>query len=261
MVLEFVGIVSFVSLLLALGFSVTNEAPDSPSLLEWWKDLALTLLAFPTEQTLASGVGTDRAILQLTAATAGVVLPALFVGAIVLKLFISPPLFTMRNKVVAMPNDEDDPRLDAGGYHIAARGYSSTRFDLLDVTFTAIIRFERRESNGTIALIHRELTTANPHFAVSQSHVPYTLAIPIADGDWAGRPGGDLARLQGFPVGPGTDLIVMVKGSMPELSSEFTEAHHFPLPADLSGTPYAGISIDYTRPSNEWEGWDGFDEP
>jgi len=260
LVLEFIAVVVLFSLILAVGFALTADGGDSPSFLEWWKEEALTLLSFPTDQTLGQDAGAGRAILQLTAAVAGVVLPALFVGAIVLKLFISPKLFTMRKKAAVLANDPDDPRLARGGHHLAVRGYSSTGFDLLDIVFSAVIRFERVEGNGTATLLHRPLQVANPHYAVGSTHVPYTLAIPIDDGDWAEGAGGRLATLQGFPIDASADIIVTVKGSIPELSSDFTEAHDFPLATHLSHTPYAGLTVDYGKPSKSWDGWEEFDE-
>jgi hypothetical protein len=257
---EFLLIVALVSLALAAAFELTDAGRAAPSFLEWWKQVALAVLSFPTDLMLAPNVDAERSALQLLTAAAGIVLPALFVAALVLKLFISPRLFVMRDKLVVMETEANDPRKQLGDHHLALRGYSSTRFELLNVTFTVLIRCERVESNGTKTLVHRELRVANPRYAVARSHVPYTVALPIEDGDWSDEKGGELARLQGFALGPQTELILLVEGSIPELSTDFTEAHAFRLPDDLSAVPFAGIVVDESRRSRRWTGWSAFDE-
>lgn len=261
LVAEFLAVVALVSLALAVAFALTDGGRNPPTLLEWWKETALALLSFPTDLMLSPGVGTERGVLQLVTAVAGVVLPALFIAAIVLKLFISPKLFVMREKVVAMATEPDHPRKSQlGSHHLAVRCYSSTRFELLNVTFSAIIRFEQAEANGTSTLFHRELDVANPGYPIARPHVPFTIAIRIEDDDWAGPSKDSLAKLQGFPVGPKAELIVLIEGSIPELGTEFTEAHHTPLEASLSTAAYAGISVDDSRRSRRWDGWEEFDE-
>ncbi len=261
LIAEFLAAVALVSLALALAFALTDAGRNPPTFLEWWKETALSLLSFPTDLMLSPNVGTGRSFLQLLTAVAGVVLPALFIAAIVLKLFISPQLFVMREKVVAMPTDPKHPRKDQlGSHHLALRCYSSTRFELLNVTFSVLIRFEQEDADGTPTLFHRELEVANPRYAIARSHVPFTISIRIEGSDWEDRDAGDLATLQGFPVDPKTELIVLIEGSIPELGTEFTEAHHTPLEACLSTAPYAGVTVGNPNRSRKWDGWEDFDE-
>jgi len=260
LIAEFLVVIAILAFVLAIAFVLTDEGGQTPTLWAWWRELVLSLLSFPSGEVLTSEVGIERGALQLITAIGGLVLPALFIGAVVLKLFISPDLFTMRDKIVKLSNAPDDPRLEPGGHHIAVRGYSSTPFTLLNVCFSAIIRFEQHGSDGTTLLLHRPLRVANPDYAIAHPHVPYTLTIPIDGGDWTDEPGGELADLQGFPVAAGAVVIVLISGTIPQLGTDFTEAHDFPLVSDLSEQPYAGLTVDYNRPPWEWDGWKEFDE-
>lgn len=260
LVVEFLLVVAAVAAAFALAYKLT-EGGDAHSYLGWWKELFLYLVSFPADPQLGADTGAGRSVVQIAAAIAGLVLPALFVGAVVLKLFISPDLFTMRNRVPLMPNGHDDVRLVPGGHHLAVRGYSSTPFRMLNVTFSAILRFEKVAADGTTNLLHRQLKVANPHYAVAYPHVAYTLAVPIDEGDWKdGVPEGELESLQGLPLAAGTVMIVLVAGRVPELSSDFTEAHDFHLTSVISHQPYAGLEVDYSIPARDWAGWDVFDE-
>ncbi len=259
LVLEFFVAVAVIAAIFAVGFEITDSGSGTPGFFTWWKELFLTLLAFPGGASLTLEVGADRGGLQVAAAIGGLVLPALFVGAIVLKLFLSPDLFTVRNRISVLPNAADDPRLEPGGHHLAVRAYSSTPFRLLNVSFSAIVRFEMR-SYDTTMLVHRPLKVANPHYAIAHPHVPYTLAIPVDESDWDGEPGTALKSVQSYPADAEAVIIILISGTIPELSGEFTEAHDFPLATELSYEPYAGLEVDYDVPVARWKGWAEFDE-
>jgi hypothetical protein len=260
LLVEFLVTVAVLAALLAAGYALTDGRGADLSYPRWWMELFLALLSFPSDAVLSARAATDRGALQVVTAVGGLVVPALFVGGVVLKLFISPDLFTVRNRVALLPNAPDDPRLEPGGHHLAVRGYSSTPFRLLGVTFSAILRFEQRDDDGNALLVHRELRVANPSYAIAYSHVPYTLSVPIADDDWDADHDGELARLQGFPLGSAPVLIVLISGQIPELSSDFTESHEYPLRERLSRRQYAGLAVDFGRPATEWAGWEDFDE-
>jgi hypothetical protein len=261
LIVEFLLVVAVLAALLAVAYALTPQPGESESFLGWWEQLFLYLLSFPTGSGLSADVGAERGAFQLVAAVGGLVLPALFVGAIVLKLFISPDLFTMRNRIAITPNVADDARgLEAGGHHLAVRGYSSTPFRLLNVTFSAILRFEQFDNDGTVLLVHRQLRVANPHYAIAHPHVPYTLSVPLDQSDWGDGASDALESIQGYRLSDATVLIVLVSGTVPELSTDFTEAHDFPLTRVLSRIPYAGLVVDFTRPVGDWEGWKDFDE-
>jgi hypothetical protein len=199
---------------------------------------------------------------QLLGGLAGLVLPALFVAAIVLKLFISPDLFTVRSHIALMDNDPHQPELPTEGQHLSVRLYSSTRFRLLDVSFTVVLRRSTIEPNGRTLQIHCPIKAKNPRWPVALNGVPYTLIIPLEEDDVsaAESQARTVVAVQGTPIGPEDVLIVLIAGRVPDLSSEFTEAHDFTVQEVVSDRPYGGIEVAYGERPRSWPGWSEFDE-
>jgi len=250
---------AFIGLLFLVGLGSASDETSGFSFIGWWTQALFLTLGFPSSSVLPSVIAPSGAAANLLGAAGGVVLPALFTAAVVLKLFVSPDLLVFRPKVSLSNWSKGRKGQTPKSAHLAVRCYISTKFRVLDISFSAVLRYEIRSEDGALVLRHSDLDITNPRFPIAPQHIPITVMLPLEAGDLSGN-GDDqkLRRIQGLDLGERALLVLVVTGTIPELGSEFTETYDFVLPDAFTQRPYA--SIDYDDQSDVWTGWEQFDE-
>ena len=249
----------FVALLFAFGLGTTTAETADFSVAEWWTQAVFLTLGFPSSAVLPSVVEVDGSLANLMGSVGGLVLPALFTAAIVLKLFVSPDLLVFRPKVSLTNWAKESTQGAVATRHLAVRCYSSTQFRLLDIQFAAVLRYETTSDDGAVVLRHQELEITNPRFPIAPHQIPITVMLPLGGEDVIGSKDQlALNGLQGFKIGSRSLLVLVATGTIPELGSDFTETYDFVLPDDFSRRSY--VSIDFNGEANSWTGWEKFDD-
>ncbi len=256
----FVALLALLAALLALGLQLDSARPGT-GYLELWRDQLMALLYLPIDVPDAN---TGSAVAQVIAVAQGliaIVLPALYVGAVVFRLFVHPDVFVFRRTFVLMPSPETfRGELDQDGHVLAIRTYNGSRMRALDVRFD-VVHQHWHETNGGSIVRNIDLPTANAKWPMADRHVPFTLFVCLADGDVTATDGcRRLRAINGRELHPKDRLVVHVRGAMPELGQSFVERHAFDLAGVVSDAPYGGVDIKYGARSSRWSGWASFDD-
>jgi hypothetical protein len=211
--------------------------------------------------------------LQFAGALGGLLIPALVLGTVVFKAFVKDRVFTTRAKIALLQRDDavNLPR-DGVARWLAFRIYSSTKLQLVNLSFEAYARVKGESPKASPTVTNARLKLYKDRWPVALTHVPYTLYSPLRSEDVREEAGSTRlvsieADGQTFPLDEGCDIVVVVAGSMPELGADFVESHWFRADQDLSVKPFGEITVDYPddrktwRSSRRWDNWHQFDEP
>jgi len=226
-----------------------------------WKDELMAVLSLPLK---APAANEGSALSQGVAVVAGLlalILPALYIGAVVFRLFIHPKVFVFRGRIALQPSPETfRGELQEDGYVLAIRTYNASRMRALDVRFQVVHQHWFEGSEGSIVR-NFHVSVANPNWPMADRHVPFTLFVRLFSGDVAadGR-GLTLEAIEGRRLHQRDRLVVHVLGTMPEVAETFVERHTFDLSSSVSDGEYGGIQIEYGSDSKTWRGWDEFDD-
>jgi hypothetical protein len=250
-------IAALAALLLAAGllagaaFELTESRGDDRSLLEWWT-AGFTGLATGNTPGSSGADSGSRDVVNAAVAFGGVVIPALFLGAILFRVLVVPEVFVFRNRIALV--GEPSARC------LAIRLYAATRLRLIEVRCSVELHVETTAPDGSIEARYHELEVRNESWPLAHRHIPFTVEVPLLDGDVDEREGDPrLAAIRGHRVKPGDFLMVTMTARVPELGGETSEAHVFRIPEEVSTRPYTGVR---TRPwsVSDAEGWADFDE-
>jgi len=55
-------------------------------------------------------------------------------------------------------------------------------------------------------------------------------------------------------------MLLFVRGSIPELATDFVETHSYELPNSFQFGKYSEIDVNYDSHSKKWPGWKRFEE-
>lgn|GEM_PF-3010187 len=265
------GVVALAGL---LGFFYwLTDAGGSHSFLFWWREAGLILVGFPTQTTEASEHG-PRAVVQALAAVLGLIVPALALGTVVFKSLVSERVYATRRKLSVVPRENVwlNPPDKATTHWLAFRLYSLTRLQLVGVEFEAYARVRGTSAAGSPTVTNVQLPLGKANWPVSLTHVPYTVYAPLRAGDieWRSPGGPRLLRVRDLTgyvhkVDDGCDLLLLVRGHVPQLGTDFVESHWFDSNTALTSKPFAEVRVDYPphrktwKGSSKWPGWDKFD--
>lgn len=257
LIISFVVLLAVLAALLALVL-LGESSRAGTGFFELWRDEAMALLGLTVEGPAANtGSGINQTV-ALVQGLLALVVPALFIGAIVFRLFIHPRVFVFRDKIALMASPPTfQGELDEDGHVLAIRVYNASRMRALDVRFTVV--HQHWFGTGTDSVVRNiPVEVANPAWPMADSHVPFTFFVPLRSGD-VDEDGRRLLGIQGRSVNTRDRLVVHVCGSMPEVAETFVERHAFELPAEVSDEPYGLVDVEYGRNSRSWRGWDEFD--
>ena len=255
----FVALLALAAGLLALILTISSARPGI-GFLALWKDEAMLMLNLPVDGPAANQ---GDAVAQAVAVAGGflaVILPALYIGAIVFRIFVHPKVFVFRRKLALLPNPATfEGELDEDGHVLAIRTYNASRMRALDVRFQVIHQHWIEADEGSVVR-NVEVRLANPRWPMADRHVPYTLFVCLGANDVERDDGSrELRAIGGRPIASRDRLVVHVFGTTPELGQEFVERHTFDLSSTVSGDAWRGIRLEYGSDSRQWQGWDQFD--
>ena len=221
----------------------------------------MVLTTIPLADGVAESDDWARRMVEAVTATAGLVLPALFLGSIVFKLLLAPDVFVFRKHIALLDNPSDHDKVPADGRHLAIRVYSSTRLQLLDLRATAVLRIRSEVSGAGVVAKFRAIDPVNPSWPVGEKHLPHTLRILLKDDDTEVVDGKlKLKSIRGNGVQDGDRLVVQISGTTPDLGTTFVESHTFQLLGCVATEPFAAIHAEDDVKSKDWRGWTEFDE-
>ena len=218
-------------------------------------------------------------------------LHAVLLGVVVFKLLVPQKLFVFRKRFFVRRNAK-------GEWELLIRLYNATAAELVDLSFEAFVRTPtladarppdpsepaRQQSLKVVPFVSNnsvELDARKKDWPISIKHVPYSLPIPLEPGDVCGSSSNEfLRRIQGHaitPMGMTADkgeafLVLIARGRVPSLGSEFVDTHWFQLSGEEHAREYEfGDFHDVmvqpgSKPrtaggrSQDWEGWKEFDE-
>jgi hypothetical protein len=254
----FVALLILAAALLALGLTVDSGRWGAfPGL---WRDEGMALLGLTVSGPAANtGSGFSQAI-RTAQGLLGLILPALYVGAVVFRLFIHPNVFVFREKLALEPSPETfRGELEEDCHVLAIRVYNASKMRALDMRFSAI--HQRWFGAGKDSIVRNvPLRLANPVWPMADRPVPYTLFVPL-DRDDVVKDGEAqrMVTVQGQAINDRDRLVVHVSGSTPDVGEVFTERHAFDLPGAISDEPYGPIRLEYGGNPKTWDGWERFD--
>lgn len=245
--------------ILAVALTLDSSRSDA-GFLVLWKEELMSLLSLPTKTPAANqGSGLSQAV-AVVGGLLSLILPALYIGAVVFRLFIHPKVFVFRRKIAL----ESSPvtfkeEIDEDGHVLAIRTYNASRMRALDVCFKVVHQHWFEDEGGSVVR-NFNVGLANANWPMADRHVPYTLFVELLPGDVAAEDGHlRLLAIEGRTFHEKDRLVVHVLGTMPELGETFVERHAFELPSAVSDESWRGIQIEYGANSRTWSGWDGFD--
>ena len=201
-----------------------------------------------------------RRVVQAATATAGLVIPALFLGSVIFKLLLAPRVFVFRREIALLKNPVPHDQLPPGGHHLAIRLYSTTPLRLLELNCKLILRLTTTvEDAGNVGRF-RTLVPTNPTWPVGETHLPHTIRVKLDNADLVVEDEAlKLVSICGYDVQDGDQLHVLVTATVPELGSTFAETHQFAIPGSITQTTFKGIDAVEGVASHCWAGWTEFD--
>ncbi|MDQ5894771.1 MAG: hypothetical protein QG596_1032 [Actinomycetota bacterium] len=178
-------------------------------------------------------------------------LPALFLGAIVFRLFVRLRVFVLRDQPLLTRKQVRGVE----GWYLAVRMYSSTTIVVVDIDFKVYLRMEYPER---FLLANEEVRVANSSWPIADTHVPFTLYLPLDDDDLDASK--RLVSIQGHRLESCANLVVHIRGAAPQLASEFNESHLLEIPVGLTPSDFYDVDVLYDGRGVDWNGWDQFEE-
>lgn len=251
----FVALLGLLAALLALCLDGATSG-----FLSHWRDETMALLGLSIHAQPSNEGSALRQAVEIAQGFLALILPALYVGAIVFKLFIHPRVFVFRSKISVEPSPKTfSGELGEDGHVLAFRVYNASKMRALDVRFLAVHQHWFGDGDSSVVR-NIPVEVANPDWPMADCHVPYTFFVPLQPGDV--EDGGDglrLDKIHGRQVTDRDRLVVHVTGAMPEVAETFVERQAFELPGALTDRPWGRIHLRYGTASKTWAGWDRFD--
>lgn len=251
-------LIVLISFVLGILYHLTS-VESSVGVMNWWLFAFLQLFDASTPNLQFSN---NSSGLQISVLIIGeilkIILPALFLGGLIFKLFIVPRVFTFRNKCSIYKRTQEGKE----EWVLAVRLYSSTSLEILDLNFSVYARLPRQRVTGENYTLNVQLQTRNSSWPLAALHIPFTIYIPLNDNDiYELDQTKRLLSIQGHKFGEELNLLILVSGTTPELGTEFIEHYWYVIPAQSHWGKFQDIAVDYSgnTPPHHWVGWKDFD--
>src|SRR5215218_8801364 len=220
--LAFIGLLALLAALLALLLAI--DGGGAGEFLDLWRDEAMALIGLDISGPAANHGSWVREGIEIVQGLVALILPALYVGAVVFKLFVHPRVFVFRSKISVEPSPETFSGELAEDCHVLSfRVYNASMMRALDVRFLVVHQHWIGEGEKSIVR-NIPVDVANPNWPMADCHVPYTFFVPLEPDDVADGGGGlRLMKIHGREIGSRDRLVVHVSGSMPDVAETFVE--------------------------------------
>ena len=260
LVAAFAAAVAVLGFAAGVGYELTEGSGPERSLLHWWVDASTALFTAPLAGATEEG-GAARHAVQVVALFAGVVLTAVFLGAVVFRLLILPETFVFRDRIALLSNRECAGMHPDDGHHLAIRLYNGSPLRLVDLECVAYLHAEEPADGGGHRAEYKKLEIVrNSSWPLAHTHIPFTVRIRLDRGDAdPDSPDQVLRAIQRTSVSPGDFVMVTVRAHAPELGTDVVDVHVYDVPGDVTTAVPGSVEHDPSTPSSQWTGWEGFD--
>ena len=254
LVLHFLLIIIATSLIFSNILFILN---NKYSIFSFFKFCFLQLLGKDYQDEIINYSSIFQIILYSILSVLSLVLPALFFGAIVFKLFIKKGMITFRKIISVFWLPERKKNI------LGIRLYNSSKLLLVDITFKVFIRIKYASVDGSPQLQNIQLDILNPVWPIALTHVPFTIQIPLDENDILQKNKKKqeyLTSVQKNRLGTENRILVIVKGCIPDLGTDFIETYWYSVMDDFKFGKYYDIDVDNNIHSKKWNGWINFDK-
>jgi hypothetical protein len=163
----FVVVICLLAALLALCLDGATSG-----FLSLWRDETMALLGLSIHAQPSNEGSTLRQAIEIAQGFLALILPALYVGAIVFKLFIHPRVFVFRSKISVEPSPQTfSGELAEDGHVLAFRVYNASKMRALDVRFLVVHQHWFGDGDSSVVR-NIPVEVANPDWPMADHHVP-----------------------------------------------------------------------------------------
>lgn len=236
------------------GFALWMAAPSKIGIGFWQSIEAtfFTLVGIPPNSVDSSHATGAYKFVIGSIGLGSILLPAVFLGAIVFRLFVRERIFVFRKRPSLV---QRDLKGEKATWFIAVRLYPTSRLLVIDVSFR--VYFQHRDKKRSL-LTNQPVRLFNSDWPVANTHVPFTIYLPLDDDDVSTE--GELLGVQSTEMVAGSTLIIHVRGTAPQLGTDLSEVHYVSIPVDLKPGDFHDIDVLYDGNGPKWSGWDKFEE-
>ncbi len=238
------------SMLVGALYYITAPECNTNTYYYWLQEALLVLSTVGASDIQVSGSFSWHGIINIVANFLGLMLPALFLGAIVYRLVTPNQAFIFRNKISLYHHPEK-------GYVAAIRFYNSTTRPIVNVKYDVYARVIKKKKNGNEVIRNQKLDIhGSGVWPIASDRVPFTAYVKAyISGD---------KRLfcscgEEILIDNVHEVLVLVSGTLRDTSSQVSDSKTYSFPVDISNKAFSDIDVDINTDPKKWEGWDGFD--
>lgn len=176
-----------------------------------------------------------------------VILPTLFLGSIVFKIFIVPKILVFRKDCLIYYSKKRNC------YVIAFRFYSATQLLIYGLNISAVARInkESHKSSNTGFISNESLSLDKSFFATMSSHLPFTIILPLKDGDVEIQENQrKLVSIQGHHFIDNVRITLLLTGSIPEIGTSVVEKYSYLVPKQMAWKMFEHFEV---KNKSEWK--------
>jgi hypothetical protein len=240
------------SLIIGGLYLVTEPECNPQNYYYWYQEALFVLSTVGASDIQVSGAFSWHGIVNILANFLGLMLPALFLGAIVYRLVTPNQAFIFRNKISSYHHTTK-------GNVAAIRFYNSTTRPIVNITYDVYARIKETKVNGKKTIKNKKLSIhGRGVWPIASDRVPFTAYIKVVDKD--GNKSFITNAGEKILFDNVEEILVLVNGTLRNTSSQVYDSQTYIFPNDKSDSIWVDIDVDIDTDPKKWEGWDSFDE-
>lgn len=176
-----------------------------------------------------------------------VILPTLFLGSIVFKIFIVPKILVFRKDCLIYYSKK------RSCYVIAFRFYSATQLMIYGLNISAVARINMKSHKGsnTGFISNESLALDKSFFATMSPHLPFTIVLPLKEGDVEiQNDQRKLVSTQGHRFKDKVRITLLLTGSIPEIGTSIVEKYSYLVPKQMTWKMFEHFDVSKKQ---EWK--------
>jgi hypothetical protein len=251
----YVLITLIAALILALFYRIGDA--NSLDYLKWWQYSITQLLSAEPPADFSYKLNSFQNIVFICGSILGVVLPALFFGAIVFRLFIHKNMLVFRKNMLIYFSPSRKTLV------LAIVMYNSSKLRIVNGNIKIYLKRLTTELDGKLNVTN-VLVEDRPISTISY-HRYNSVIIPLDKTDVQLREKSKytLISVKGLRIEQNTELRLIISGSIPELGTDMVEDFSYFLPNNLQWGYRENIIDDQPNPSksNSWKRFEDVTNP